>query len=262
LQSLEHDHLSVLEDTLRQTASSLERVAFAVFSLAVVSAHRAAEQLAKVNIPSIGGPLFAYLAPNPHFINVSDLRGNKDTSVGQLFSHDHPSVQHETLRQTASSGEHVAVAVFNRAVDSAQPAADQLTKERIPSIGRPHLAYLAPSPHFINLGDWRVNPVGTGIVSGQNGDTGIRLVGTTGRARFLLSGQDNLMELIAFLARHDTAEREVNDHVDSEPLSFDAAVNIGGGRPRQSRSVLDRRRAPWHALRAQDFDYDALARFS
>jgi hypothetical protein len=192
------------------------------------------------------------------------LRSQLGAVNGRLLSHHHLAVQHKTLRKIAMSVEHISFAVFSRPVVSAHPAAEQLAKDGIPSIRGPVLAFLAPGPHFINFGDGTVNPHGTvtGIVCGPKADTSVRLVGMTGRARVLLSRQEDLVELIAFVAQHDATEREVNDHVDCEPQSFHPAVHIGGGRPQQSRSVLQRHRAPWHALRTPDADYDALARFS
>jgi hypothetical protein len=168
------------------------------------------------------------------------LRSHLGAVNGRFLSHHHLAVQHKTLRQSASSVENIAYAVFSRRVVSAPPAAEQLAKEVIPSIRGLVLAFLAPGPHCINFGDERVNKHGTvtGIVCDTKADTTVRLVGTTGKARVLLSRQEDLVELIALVARQHATKREVNHHVDCEPPSFHPAVHIGGGRPRHSRSVL------------------------
>jgi hypothetical protein len=120
-----------------------------------------------------------------------------------------------------SSGvdERVALAVFGLPVVSALPAGEQLAKEDIVSIRDTFLAYLEPNAHFVDLGDGSGNKRGSGIVCTQNGHTSVRLVGTMGRARILLSCHDNLVDTVAYVARHHATKREVSDHVDCAPLS-------------------------------------------
>jgi hypothetical protein len=80
------------------------------------------------------------------------LRSHLGAVNGRLLSHHHLAVQHKTLRQSASSVEHFAYAVFSRRVVSAPPAAEQLAKEGIPSIRGPVLAFLAPGSIALILG--------------------------------------------------------------------------------------------------------------